>query len=147
LAIVFNEIKSHVNTSLGLVRGCIPCIPPCVRACLPSWHHSRLLTLTFLTYVPLSIFGGSAEKISLLYCGSFLVISRSPRYMTVNDDGQPRSVSYPQVLPLTWLWSFFLVLIWLMRSVRFCVKRKIFVLKAYTYDYKTRRWTISKLTR
>jgi len=28
----FNEIKCHVNTSLGLVGGCIPCIPPCVRA-------------------------------------------------------------------------------------------------------------------
>jgi len=30
---IFNEIKCHVNTSLGLVGGCIPCIPPCVRAC------------------------------------------------------------------------------------------------------------------
>jgi len=26
---IFNEIKCHVNTSLGLVGGCIP---PCVRA-------------------------------------------------------------------------------------------------------------------
>jgi len=24
---IFNEIKCHVNTSLGLVGGCIPCIP------------------------------------------------------------------------------------------------------------------------
>jgi len=24
----FNEIKCHVNISLGLVGGCIPCIPP-----------------------------------------------------------------------------------------------------------------------
>ena len=28
LAMIFNEIKYHVNTSLGLVGGCIPCIPP-----------------------------------------------------------------------------------------------------------------------
>jgi len=25
---IFNEIKCHVNTCLGLVGGCIPCIPP-----------------------------------------------------------------------------------------------------------------------
>jgi len=25
---IFNEIRCHVNTSLGLVGGCIPCIPP-----------------------------------------------------------------------------------------------------------------------
>jgi len=25
---IFYEIKCHVNTSLGLVGGCIPCIPP-----------------------------------------------------------------------------------------------------------------------
>jgi len=30
---ILNEIKCHVNTSLGLVGGCIPCFPPCVRAC------------------------------------------------------------------------------------------------------------------
>ena len=30
---IFNEIKCHVNTSLGLVGGCIPCISPYVRAC------------------------------------------------------------------------------------------------------------------
>jgi len=29
LAMIFNEIKCHVNTSFGLVGGCIP---PCVRA-------------------------------------------------------------------------------------------------------------------
>ena len=28
LAMIFNEIKCHVNTSLGLVGGCISCIPP-----------------------------------------------------------------------------------------------------------------------
>jgi len=25
---IFNEIKCHINTSLGLVGGCIPFIPP-----------------------------------------------------------------------------------------------------------------------
>ena len=30
---IINEIKCLVNISLGLVGGCIPCIPPCVRAC------------------------------------------------------------------------------------------------------------------
>jgi len=25
---ILNEIKCHVNTSLGLMGGCIPCIPP-----------------------------------------------------------------------------------------------------------------------
>jgi len=25
---IFNEIKCHVNISLGLVGGCIPCISP-----------------------------------------------------------------------------------------------------------------------
>ena len=30
---IFIEIKCHFNTCLGLVGGCIPCIPPCVRAC------------------------------------------------------------------------------------------------------------------
>jgi len=29
---IFNEIKCHVNTSLGLVGGCIPCIPHPVSA-------------------------------------------------------------------------------------------------------------------
>jgi len=32
LSMIFNEIKCHVNTSLGLVGECIPCIPSCVRA-------------------------------------------------------------------------------------------------------------------
>ena len=31
---VFNEIKCHVNTSLGLVGGMHPLHPPCVRACI-----------------------------------------------------------------------------------------------------------------
>jgi len=34
LVMILNEIKCHVNTSLGLVGGCILCIPPCVRAWL-----------------------------------------------------------------------------------------------------------------
>jgi len=28
---IFNEIICHVNTFLGLVGGCIPCIPLCPR--------------------------------------------------------------------------------------------------------------------
>jgi len=28
LAMTFNEIKFRINTSLGLMGGCIPCIPP-----------------------------------------------------------------------------------------------------------------------
>jgi len=35
---IFNEIKCHVNTSLGLVGGCIPCFPPCFRA----WRYRPL---------------------------------------------------------------------------------------------------------
>jgi len=31
-AMIFNDIKGHVNTSLGLVRGVNPLHPPCVRA-------------------------------------------------------------------------------------------------------------------
>ena len=34
---IFNEIKCHVNTSLGLVEGCIPCIPP-VSAPASKWY-------------------------------------------------------------------------------------------------------------
>jgi len=40
---IFNEIKCHVNTSLGLVGGSIPCIPPCVRAC--SQHRETISPL------------------------------------------------------------------------------------------------------
>jgi len=40
LAMIFNEIKCQVKTSLGLVGGCIPCIPPCVRACIGLVHFS-----------------------------------------------------------------------------------------------------------
>ena len=32
LALIFNEIKCHVNTSLGLVGVMHPLHPPCVRA-------------------------------------------------------------------------------------------------------------------
>ena len=35
---IFNEIKCHVNTSLGLVGGCWACIPPCVRAWLGCFY-------------------------------------------------------------------------------------------------------------
>ena len=33
---IFNEIKCHVNTSLGLVGEMHPLHPPCVRACIRS---------------------------------------------------------------------------------------------------------------
>jgi len=36
---IFNEIKCHVNTFLGLVGGGMhPLHPPCVRACLAVEH-------------------------------------------------------------------------------------------------------------
>jgi len=41
---IFSEIKCHVNTSLGLVRGMHPLHPsPCVRAC---FHQSLLICET-----------------------------------------------------------------------------------------------------
>jgi len=37
---IFNEIKCHVDTSLVLVGGCIPCIPPlCPR--LTHTHNTK----------------------------------------------------------------------------------------------------------
>ena len=41
MAMIFNEIKCYVNTSLGLVGGCIPCIPPlCPRlTAVPLRYH------------------------------------------------------------------------------------------------------------
>jgi len=39
LAMIFNEIEFHVNTSLGLVGGMHPLHPPCVRA----WFGPRNL--------------------------------------------------------------------------------------------------------
>jgi len=42
LAMSFNEIKCHVNTSLGLVGGASPESPPCVRACLLGMAHETL---------------------------------------------------------------------------------------------------------
>ena len=40
LTMIFNEIKCHINTSTGLVGGCILCTP-CVRACVFSlWWDS-----------------------------------------------------------------------------------------------------------
>jgi len=49
---IFNEIKCHVNTSLGLMGGCIPCIPPCVRAWIQAGIGSQTLrsgTVAFKT--------------------------------------------------------------------------------------------------
>ena len=45
LAMIFNEIKCHVNTSLGPVGGCIPCTP------LVSWasnvQYKKFLAMIF----------------------------------------------------------------------------------------------------
>jgi len=36
---ILNEIKCHVNTSLGLVGGCIPCIAPlCPRLAIVCYY-------------------------------------------------------------------------------------------------------------
>jgi len=40
---IFNEIKCHVNTSLGLLGGFIPCITPCVRASSCCWLCTVML--------------------------------------------------------------------------------------------------------
>jgi len=45
LAMIFNEIKCHVNTSLGLMGGMHP---PCVRACLPATHFASRNQITAL---------------------------------------------------------------------------------------------------
>jgi len=53
---ISNEIKCHINTSLGLVVGCIPCIPPSprVRAWPRQWSYmriwNRLNAFCFLRY-------------------------------------------------------------------------------------------------
>jgi len=41
-AMIFNEINCHVNTSSGLVGGCIPCTPPRVRACVQVLCTNKL---------------------------------------------------------------------------------------------------------
>jgi len=38
---IFNEIKCHVNTFLGLVGRCIPYISPCVCACDPPLYKTN----------------------------------------------------------------------------------------------------------
>jgi len=55
---IFNEIKCHVNTSLDLVGGCIPCIPICVRACshcLKQFCESVQLSCFFISRVVLAV--------------------------------------------------------------------------------------------
>jgi len=42
LSMNFNEIKWHVNTSLGLVGGCIPCIPP---VSAPGYDHEFFIKI------------------------------------------------------------------------------------------------------
>jgi len=48
---IFNEIKCHTNTPLGLVGGCIPCIPPCVRACRKRLNSSNDLRVALRSYM------------------------------------------------------------------------------------------------
>jgi len=38
---ILNEIKCHVNTSLGLVRGIHPLYPPCVRTWRHQWRKAK----------------------------------------------------------------------------------------------------------
>jgi len=46
---IFNELNCHVNTSLGLVGGCIPCIPPlCPRLPGWSWYENSRPHLMFV---------------------------------------------------------------------------------------------------
>jgi len=47
---IFNEIKCHVNTSLGLVGGCIPCIPP---VSVPGWRCYKQNFFAARIYPPL----------------------------------------------------------------------------------------------
>ena len=42
---IFNEIKCHVNISLGLVGACIPCIPPPVSAPGPVYLNWDLMAM------------------------------------------------------------------------------------------------------
>jgi len=46
---IFNEIKCHVNTSLGLVGGCIPCSPTPVSA--PGYNYLGAFYLTYFARV------------------------------------------------------------------------------------------------
>ena len=58
---ILNEIKCHVNTFLGLVGGCIPCIPPCLRA----WSHPPEMQSVLL--MPVKII---TIIITRLYCNN-----------------------------------------------------------------------------
>jgi len=48
LAMIFNEIKRHVNTSIGLVGGCIPCIPPVSAPGHDISVYKQLITFVYL---------------------------------------------------------------------------------------------------
>jgi len=48
LAMIFNEIKCHVNTSLGLLGGFIPCITPCPRQLVLLIMHCYALQNSIL---------------------------------------------------------------------------------------------------
>jgi len=51
---IFNEIKCHVNTCLGLVGGCIPCIPPWLEV-LQSCTTSDYATTKDLNKIMLNV--------------------------------------------------------------------------------------------
>jgi len=48
LAVIFNEIKCHVNTSLGLVGGIHPLHPPCVDAWTAVSRYFQTFPVVFL---------------------------------------------------------------------------------------------------
>ena len=56
---IFNEIKCHVNTSLGLVGGCIP---PCVRACTQCLRDPHKPSICFHNQ-------GACSWLALSNCG------------------------------------------------------------------------------
>jgi len=51
---IFNEVKCHVNTSLGLVGGCIPCTPLVSAPEHNAFFHSLIqqTDLMFCRFVP-----------------------------------------------------------------------------------------------
>jgi len=97
LAMIFNEIKCHVNTSLGLVGGCIPCIPPCVRACRsPLAGLQRASGKTFGAYtnvqdqviLPNKVGGPGGQRFKKDLCGQRTVlVPRASRMQSERGDG------------------------------------------------------------
>jgi len=80
---IFNEIKCHVNTALGLVGGCIP---PCVRACICRFLKSSLqrskLPWSFnkTTFMSLFYLARLASIIAGLTIVANVAIATGPRF-------------------------------------------------------------------